>query len=82
LSPDTDKTNNKGFQLLQLVGVDGSLRTYCQGYALLMSSTTEVCTWLFGCLRDLAGQDACNAVHWMLADDDGALQSAMDQVRN
>jgi hypothetical protein len=80
MCPNTDKTNNKGLLLLQLVGVDGNFSTFTAAYALVMSSTERVFSWIFECCSETFGAPACAAVGWLLADADAAIHAALNKA--
>lgn len=68
--------------LQQLVGVGGDRATFTFGYTLLMSQVAEVYTWVFERCEEFYGQAACEAVHWIMADEDSGQNVALANAIN
>lgn len=76
-----DKTNNKGLQLLQIVGVDGDFKTFTIAYALLLGTNAEVYRFLYRALYEFAGRETCAAVTLHMSDEDLSILSGFRAVQ-
>jgi len=63
--------------LVQILGIDGSYKSFTAANALIYDETAETYDWMFRCFAEIVGASTCAAVHLIVGDEDPGQNSAL-----